>query len=240
MARKLKEYPTVTLKLESSDDKIDFEQIFGRPGAVHIEIGIGRGTFLVNQAKAKPDDNFLGIEWANKYSRYAIDRVGRWELKNVRIIRTEASTFIADCVPDASVSCYHIYFPDPWPKKKHHKRRFLRPANLQQLVRTLKTNGQIRIATDHTEYFEEIKKITATQNGILEEIEFAPAAGAENGEKTGTNYERKFLKRKMPIYTLALQKKLAIVIYRFEPAGFPSILSESSKTGKALVSIFGS
>ena len=207
MARKLKEYPTVALKWESSDDKIDFEQIFGRSGSVHIEIGIGRGTFLVSQAKAMPDDNFLGIEWANKYSRYAVDRIGRWDLKNVLILRTEAATFIADCVPDESVSCYHIYFPDPWPKKKHHKRRFLCPANLRQLVRTLKTKGQIRIATDHADYFEEIKKITATQNERLEEVEFPAAAGAENGEKTGTNYERKFLKRKMPIYTLALQKR---------------------------------
>jgi len=206
MARKLKEYPTISLKFEDLDGKIDFGLIFGHPGRVHIEIGSGKGTFLVNQAKVMPDENFLGIEWANKYYRYAVDRIGRWELKNIRIIRTEAAGFIADSVPDDSVSCYHIYFPDPWPKKKHHKRRLLCPANLHQLVRTLQTNGQIRIATDHADYFEEIKKLAATQGEMLEEIEFLPTAGAEDGERTGTNYERKFLKRKIPIYTLALKK----------------------------------
>jgi len=173
---------------------------------VHIEIGTGRATFLLNQAKALPEANFLGIEWASRYYRYCVDRIGRCGLENVRIIRTDAACFIADCVPDNSVDCFHIYFPDPWPKKKHHKRRFLSPGNLQHLVRCLKTTGQIRIATDHVDYFEEIKKLTATQNEKLKEIDFPPATGAEKGEWTGTNYERKSLKRKMPIYTLALKK----------------------------------
>ena len=206
MARKPKEYPSISLRAEDLDVKIDFVRIFGRCGPVHIEIGSGRGTFLINQAKALPDDNFLGIEWANKYYRHAVDRIGRWGLKNVRIIRTEAAGFIADFLPDNCVSCYHIYFPDPWPKRKHHKRRLLCPDNLQQLIRTLKTGGQIRIATDHADYFEEIKQLTATQNEKLEEVEFLPASGAENEEKTGTNYERKFLKRGKNIYTLALRK----------------------------------
>jgi len=206
MARKLKEYPSISLRAEDLDGKIDFVRIFGRCGPVHIEIGSGRGTFLVNQAKSLPDDNFLGIEWANKYYRHAVDRIGRWGLKNVRIIRTEAAWFIADFLPDKCVSCYHIYFPDPWPKRKHHKRRLLCPDNLQQLIRTLKTGGQIRFATDHADYFEEIKQLTATQSEKLEEVEFLPACGAENGEKTGTNYERKFLKRGRNIYTLALRK----------------------------------
>jgi len=206
MARKLKEYPSISLRTDDLDGKIDFIRIFGRPGPVHIEIGSGRGTFLLNQAKELPDDNFLGIEWANKYYRHAVDRIGRWGLKNVRIIRTEAAGFIADFLPDNCVNCYHIYFPDPWPKRKHHKRRLLCPDNLQQLIRTLKTGGQIRIATDHTDYFEEIKQLTAAQNEKLEEVEFLPASGAGNEEKTGTNYERKFLKRGKNIHTLAFRK----------------------------------
>ncbi len=206
MARKLKEYPSISLRTEDLDVKIDFVRIFGRCGPVHIEIGSGRGTFLLNQAKELPDDNFLGIEWANKYYRHAVDRIGRWGLKNVRIIQTEAAGFIADFLPDNCVNCYHIYFPDPWPKRKHHKRRLLCPDNLQQLIRTLKTGGQIRIATDHADYFEEIKQLTAAQNEKLEEVEFLPASGAGNEEKTGTNYERKFLKRGKNIYTLALRK----------------------------------
>ena len=137
MARILKEYPSVSLYPEdlswgllTEDGKIDFVRIFGRAGPVHIEIGTGKGTFLLNQARAQPGDNFLGIEWARKYYRYAVDRIGRWGLTNVRIIRTDAATFLADFIPDDSVECFHIYFPDPWPKKRHHKRRFIRPDNL--------------------------------------------------------------------------------------------------------------
>ncbi len=206
MARILKEYPSVALKPENLDGKIDFVRVFGRVGPVHIEIGTGKGTFLLNQARAQPGDNFLGIEWARKYYRYAVDRIGRWGLTNVRIIRTDAATFLADFIPDNSVECFHIYFPDPWPKKRHHKRRFICPANLEHLLRCLKTGGQLKIATDHIDYFEQIKTVLATRNEKLQEIDFLPTAGAEASEWVGTNFERKYLKDQRPIYTLAVRK----------------------------------
>ncbi len=206
MARILKEYPSVALKPENLDDKIDFVRVFGRAGPVHIEIGTGKGTFLLNQARTQPGDNFLGIEWARKYYRYAVDRIGRWGLANVRIIRTDAATFLADFIPDNSVECFHIYFPDPWPKKRHHKRRFICPANLEHLVRCLKTSGQLKIATDHADYFEVTKTVLAARNEKLQEIDFLPTAGAEASEWVGTNFERKYLKDQRPIYTLAVRK----------------------------------
>ena len=213
MVRILKEYPSVSLRKESLrlksenlDGKIDFVRIFGRAGPVHIEIGTGKGTFLLNQAGAQPGDNFLGIEWARKYYRYAVDRIGRWGLTNVRIIRTDAATFLADFIPDNSVECFHIYFPDPWPKKRHHKRRFICPANLELLVRCLRTGGQLKIATDHAAYFEQIKTVLTARNEKLQEIDFLPTAGAEASEWVGTNFERKYLKDQRPIYTLAVRK----------------------------------
>ena len=211
MARILKDYPRVSLRPEDLDGKIDFVRIFGRCGPVHIEIGTGKAAFLLNQAKTQPDDNFLGIEWARKYYRYAVDRVGRWGLTNVRIIRTEAAAFLADFVPDDSVSCFHIYFPDPWPKKRHHKRRFFCPANLEQMLRCLKKDGQLRIATDHAGYFEQIQQVLTVEAGRCDcpcfgEIEFFPAAGADRGEWVGTNFERRYLKDQRPIYTLAVRK----------------------------------
>jgi tRNA (guanine-N7-)-methyltransferase len=207
MSRILKDYPAISLKPEDLNGKIDFNRIFGRHGPIHIEIGSGKGTFLLNQARGHPGDNFLGIEWARKYYSYAVDRIGRWDLKNVRIIRTDAATFIAELIGDNSVDCFHIYFPDPWPKKRHHKRRFLCPANLEQLVRCLKTDGQLRIATDHAEYFEQITTILAGTSDRLDEIDFLPTAGAETGEWVGTNFERKYIEENRPIYTLAVRKK---------------------------------
>lgn len=206
MARILKDYPGIALKAEDLDGKIDFARIIGRPGSLHIEIGAGKGTFLLNQAKARPDDNFLGIEWARRYYRYAIDRIGRWGLTNVRIIRTDAAAFLAESVPDDCVDCFHVYFPDPWPKKRHHKRRFFCPANLEHLLRCLKTDGQLRIATDHADYFEQIKTVLAARSDKLKEIDFLSAAGAETGEWVGTNFERKYLKDQRAIYTIAVIK----------------------------------
>ncbi|MHC4535279.1 MAG: tRNA (guanosine(46)-N7)-methyltransferase TrmB [Planctomycetota bacterium] len=206
MARNLKEYPSVSLKSEDIDGRIDFIRIFGRIGPVHIEIGSGKGTFLLNQARARPGDNFLGIEWARKYYRYAVDRIGRWGLTNVRIIRTDAAVFLADFIADDSVECFHIYFPDPWPKKRHHKRRFICPANLEHLIRCLKTGGQLKIATDHEDYFHVIQEVVTNQNKGLEEIQFLPTVGADKGEWVGTNFERKYIKDQRSIYTIAVKK----------------------------------
>jgi len=206
MARILRDYPGISLKVEDLDGKIDFVTIFGRTGPFHIEIGSGKGTFLLGQAQAQPGDNFLGIEWARKYYRYAVDRIGRWGLKNVRITRTDAAAFLTDFVPDGSVDCFHIYFPDPWPKKRHHKRRFICPANTEHLIRCLKTGGQLRIATDHADYFEQIKMVLTERSDALEEIDFIKPAGAESGEWVGTNFERKYIKDQRPINTIAVRK----------------------------------
>jgi tRNA (guanine-N7-)-methyltransferase len=206
MAKILKDYPSVALKPEDLDGKIDFVQIFGRKSPIHIEIGTGRAIFLLNQAMAQPEVNFLGIERARKFYRCAVDRIGRWSLKNVRIIRIDAMHFIINFVPDNSIECFHIYFPDPWPKKRHHKRRFLAPANLEQLLRCLTPAGTIRIATDHAQYFEQIQQVLSARSDRLEKIEFFPTAGANVGEWVGSTFERKYLKEQRPIYTIAVRK----------------------------------
>ena len=204
--RRLKEYPNVALKPEDIAGKINFSDIFGRKKAVHIEVGSGRGTFLVNQSVALPGINFLGIEWANKYYRYAVDRMGRKKIGNVRLIRTEAAVFIAEHIEDNSVGCFHIYFPDPWPKKRHHKRRFICKENVTQLIRCLKKNGLINIATDHAEYFQWMQNVFESFVEKLKPVKFVRPAGALENELVGTNYERKYAKEKRNIFTFAFRK----------------------------------
>jgi tRNA (guanine-N7-)-methyltransferase len=206
MSREIKIFPNLTFDPQSTVGRVDFGDIFGRTAPVHIEIGSGKGTFLVNQARFQPGDNFIGIEWASRYYRFAVDRIGRWDLKNVRIIRTDAAKFIAENVPDESVDCFHIYFPDPWPKKRHHKRRFVNDTNAEQLIRRLKVGGTIRVATDYGEYFEQIKQVFSARGDVLREIDFLPTAGAQIGEWVGTNFERKYLKESRPIFTIAVRK----------------------------------
>jgi tRNA (guanine-N7-)-methyltransferase len=207
MSRKLNNYPQFVLEHPNPPVKLEFDDIFGRCAPVHIEIGSGKGTFLVNQAKSQPEANFIGIEWAGKFYRFAVDRIGRWDLANVRIIRTDAAPYIAQCVPDSSVECFHIYFPDPWPKKRHNKRRFINSANTDQLIRCLRPAGTIRVATDFVEYFEQIKEVLVSKADQLEQIDFLPNAGVQIGEWVGSNFERKYLMEKRPIYTIAVRKK---------------------------------
>ncbi|MGD0571766.1 MAG: tRNA (guanosine(46)-N7)-methyltransferase TrmB [Sedimentisphaerales bacterium] len=207
MSRKLNNYPQFVLEHPNPPVKLNFGDIFGRLAPVHIEIGSGKGTFLVNQAKSQPDADFIGIEWAGKFYRFAVDRIGRWNLANVRIIRTDAVPYIAECVPDSSVDYFHIYYPDPWPKKRHNKRRFINSANTDQLIRCLKPAGSIRVATDFAEYFEQMKSVFASKAGQLEQIDFLPNAGVQIGEWVGSNFERKYLMEKRPIYTIAVRKK---------------------------------
>ena len=208
-ARKLNEYPTVSLRQETLDGRIDFEGLFGRSGPVEIEIGSGKGTFLIAQARVFEQTCFLGIEWASKYYRFAIDRMGRWGVDNVRLIRTDAAQFIAAHVPDESVDGFHLYFPDPWPKQYHHRRRFFQGDNLDRMLCCLKPGGWINIATDHLDYFQQMEKVAgqAVEAGRAVLIPFKRPAGAAEGEVVGTNYERKYQKEGRPVYTLALQKR---------------------------------
>lgn len=206
MARTLKDYTCVALKPEDLSGLMDFSSIFGRSAPVHIEIGSGKGTWVLSQAQAYPEVNYFCIEWAMKYYRFAVDRLGRWGVRNVRVIRTDAAELLADFVPADSVDCYHIYFPDPWPKKRHNKRRLLGPENLEHLLRTLKTGGIIQVATDYVEYFELITELLKTNSTRLAPVEFTPAAGARQGELLGTNYERKYIKEKRQIYIVAVRK----------------------------------
>ncbi len=207
MSKILKDYQTVSLKTEDLGGKVDFSRIFGRSGCVNIEIGCGKGAFLLSQAIARPCDNFLGIEWASRYYRFAVDRFGRWGLTNVRIIRADASVFLSEFVADESVDCFHIYFPDPWPKKRHNKRRFICSANLELMIRCLTPAGRMQIATDHADYFEQIQTLLLAEPDRLEQCDFIPAAGVQFGEDIGTNFERKYILESRPIYTIAAKKR---------------------------------
>ncbi|MEN8126454.1 MAG: tRNA (guanosine(46)-N7)-methyltransferase TrmB [Planctomycetota bacterium] len=206
--RTIKDYENIAIKPENIAGMLDFDILFGRSMPAEMEVGSGKGTFLLEEAKRFPEKNFFGIEWANKYYKHAVDRMGRWGIPNVRLMRTDAATFIAEHIPDACISVFHLYFPDPWQKKRHNKRRFFCDENLIQLLRILTPDGIINIATDHADYFEQMTEVAgrAIEKEWVKEIGFIRPAGAKDGEIVGTNYERKYIKEGRSTYTLALQK----------------------------------
>ena len=128
------------LKLEQTDDGdpiFSWEEIFGNAHPVEIVIGIGKGRFLIEAAQNHLQVNYIGIERAAKYLRLAQARSLRRDLKNIRLVRADAQDFIEFFVPVESVSAIHLYFPDPWPKKRHHKRRLFNKSFLTEVERVL-------------------------------------------------------------------------------------------------------
>lgn len=173
---------------------------------LELEIGCGKGTFIVQQAVAVPNHNHIAIEYAKAFWRYAADRCRRQGLLNVRIIRCEAASFIRNYVPDSCLQQIHIYFPDPWPKKRHHKRRLIQEPFLRQAHRTLEASGVIRIATDHQGYYEWMVKHSTRTADLYERLPFSGPQSAVGGEWVGSNFERKYRREGRPFHGMNLRK----------------------------------
>jgi tRNA (guanine-N7-)-methyltransferase len=134
--------------------RLDLEQWFGNRNPVILEIGSGKGRFLVSTATERPDVNLIGIEKSLHYHRVILDRILRRGLTNIRLINHDAFLVLQKMIPDASIAEVHVYFPDPWPRKKEQKRRIIRPEALKEMRRVLVDGGSGIYVTDHQEYFE--------------------------------------------------------------------------------------
>ena len=172
-----------------------------------IEIGSGKGTFLLQQAGLEPTTNFLGIEWAGEFWAYAADRVRRVGLSNVRLLRGDATDFLRGRVPDAVASVIHLYFSDPWPKTRHHKRRVVQDHTLREFHRVLAPGGELRIVTDHDALWAWDVEHVERASDIFERRAFARPASAGEGELVGTNFERKFRREGRPFHAMTLLKR---------------------------------
>ena len=194
----------VGLDVEMLPKPIDWKELFGNDHPVELEIGMGKGTFLVEQAKARPGVDFFGIEWARWFWRYASDRLRRNGCLNARTVRAEALFFLREYVKDESLSVLHVYFPDPWPKKRHHKRRLIQEPFVQEAERVLKIGGRLQVVTDHRDYFEQIEQVV--RGSRLKVIDYNRPGSAGEGEFVGTNFERKYRREGRPFYALAAER----------------------------------
>jgi tRNA (guanine-N7-)-methyltransferase len=139
---------------ETGFHRLDLARLFGNEQPLILEIGSGKGRFLIATATERPDRNLIGIEKSLHYHRVIRDRVLRRGLTNVRLINHDAYLVLRDMIPDASLEEVHIYFPDPWPRKKEQKRRIIRPEVLEEIRRVLVDGGSGIYVTDHREYYE--------------------------------------------------------------------------------------
>ena len=178
-----------------------------RAAPLELEIGSGKGTFLANQAAATPGVNYIGIEYAGAFWRYAADRLRRAGLPNVKLLHYEAASFVRQFCGDGVFRQVHIYFPDPWPKKRHHKRRLVQGPFLAQLHRVLEPAGRVRLATDHAEYFAWMQEHVAGVADLFEVLPFDSPASAGEGELVGTNFERKYRREGRSFHAMVLRRR---------------------------------
>jgi tRNA (guanine-N7-)-methyltransferase len=174
--------------------RYDWAAIFGNAHPVEIEVGFGKGLFLLTAAQENPGTNYVGVEIERKYQLFTATRVAKRGLPNVRLAWADARTFLRDRVPAASVRAVHVYFPDPWWKKRHHKRRVFTADFARQCERVLAPGGRLHVATDVADYFAVITELLAGVGGL------SPLPPPEEHEPEHdldypTNFERKARKQ---------------------------------------------
>jgi len=147
----------IDVDLDQVGIPLSWQELFARDAPTDVEIGSGKGKFLNELATARPERNILAVERSAKYHRLCCDRAARRGLTNVRLIRTTGEDLLFRLLAAESVSDFFVLFSDPWPKKRHHKRRLLTPEFCAQVRRTLTPNGTLFFATDHLDYFGEVQ-----------------------------------------------------------------------------------
>lgn len=182
---------------------IDPPAMFGRTAPVEIEIGAGKGEFIIERAAEFPERDFIAVELSGTIARVLAVRCGRAELENLRVVRMDARTLVNLMLPDASVSAFHIYFPDPWPKERHVKHRLFTPTLASSLYRTLEPNAISFVATDVRQYAGEIFR-TMESAGFVRAVD--PVPGAER-----TGFARKYVAAGKPVYSASFRKPGGVI-----------------------------
>ncbi len=163
----------------------DWETVFGRRAPVELELGFGKGRFLLLSAQGRPDADFVGVELSRKWFLEGKRRILKESPPNLRILRAEAMVFLSEKVASASLAALHVYHPDPWPKRRHHKRRLLTPAFLAEAQRVLAPGGELRVTTDHADYARVIARLLAAAPALT-------LLAWPEDELPGTHFELKY------------------------------------------------
>ncbi len=187
----------VELIPESYVAPLDLERIFGRVAPLHVDLGCGDGSFLFALAQRDPRKNFLGIERLSGRVEKASRKAAK--IDNMRVLNVETSYAVRYLLPRQSVEAFYLLFPDPWPKRRHHRRRIVTSGFLSSIQTALEEGGVLRIATDQLDYFEQIARLASSQPQFM-------SLDIANIDLPPTKFERRFQEQGTPIYRLVLRK----------------------------------
>lgn len=167
MTRLMQEFSAI-IQPESWTRQLDLASLFSEKRPLEADIGCGKGRFLLARARNNPGINYIGIERLLLRLRKVDKRLVREGLTNVRLLRIEASYAVQHMLPPLCLSAAYVFFPDPWPKRKHHRRRLFTSAFVDSLHRVLLPGATVHAATDHGEYFEQIERLLKSDSRFEE------------------------------------------------------------------------
>jgi tRNA (guanine-N7-)-methyltransferase len=183
----------------------DPQSFFVRPAPLEIEMGSGKGLFLLNASLAHPERNYLGVELARNYAAYSAARLKRHEVTNGFMISGDGLRFFHELLPDACAAAVHVYFPDPWWKKRHHKRRVMNEPFVRDIERVLVPGGSLHFWTDVLDYFEMALPVIAAETKLVGPLSVAEQTPAHDMDYR-TNFERRKRIDGLPIYRSEFRK----------------------------------
>lgn len=185
------------------ENRIDLNQVFGRPAPKILEIGFGMGESTATIAKAHPENDYLGIEVHTPGVGSLLNQIEQLELTNLRIIQHDAVEVLQHMLPAECLDGVHIFFPDPWPKAKHHKRRLIQSALVTRLCEHLKTEGYIHVATDWEDYAVQILQVLRQESRLANTAaDYAPRPEY----RPLTKFEQRGIKLGHGVWDLIFQK----------------------------------
>ena len=189
--------------LTDLESPLDPATLFCRLGPVELEVGTGKGMFLNSVTSASPDRNFLGIEVSAGYAKMAASRLASSETANGVVIHGDAMHLVRHSLPNASLSGVHVYFPDPWWKARHRKRRILNPEFLEHAGRIMQSGSQLHIWTDVEEYFHEATRTVDNTSLFSQQSDESPG-GPETTYRT--HFERRTRLAGDPIWRAVFER----------------------------------
>lgn len=187
------------LTAERLPDPWDSATLFGREAVLEIEVGSGKGLFVETAAREHPERNFLGIEIAFKYARYCAARLARTEAGFAKILHGDAQPVFADLLPDNALRAVHVYFPDPWWKRRHRDRRVMNERFVKNVERTLQPGGKLHFWTDVQEYFDTTLELVEAATMLEGPAEVLPKA-ADHDLDYRTHFERRMIMHAEAVY----------------------------------------
>ncbi len=193
------------LELDALPRPATAAEVFGREAPWEVEVGSGKGLFLRSAAAAQPERCFLGCEVVRKYARFTAAGLAKRELTNAKVIAGDALRLFAEWLPDESVAAVHVYFPDPWWKMRHRKRRVMRDSFVRDVERVLEPGGVLHFWTDVAEYFEASLEILATCAG-LDGPRPVEERSAEHDLDYRTHFERRMRQHRAEVFRSEFRK----------------------------------